>query len=127
MATLQEMSATLLTRFKGVPKITAEDCNDWMAISFIEHGFPLNREVPIDAEAIVLLYAEADGVTQIALRTAYYFEYRDGEEAVDKSMISDQYKSLSDKLWERYFRKKSEGGLAGRSGSAFYVMPRVDR
>lgn len=126
MANLEEMSATLLTRFKGVPKITLEDCTDWMAISFIEHGFRLDRAIPVASEPLVLLYAEADGVTQIALRTAYYFEYRDGEEAVDKSMISDQYKSLSDKLWERYFRKKSEG-TDGTGGSAFYVMPRIDR
>lgn len=126
MATFDEMSKTLLTRFKGVPNVTEEDTSDWMAISFIEHGFRLDRDIPLTSEPLVLLYAEADATSQIALRTAYYFEYRDGEEAVDKSMVSDQYRALAEKLWERYNHKKAEG-TNGNGGSAVAFMVRADR
>jgi len=126
MATYEELSARLLRRFREVPNVTLLDAQDWMEWSLMEHNFRLDQNVPTNAIPLVLLYAEADGTSQIALRTAFYFEYRDGEEAVDKSMISDQYKSISEKLWERYYRKKSEG-TDGSGGSQVAFMQRRDR
>lgn len=124
MARIDELSQRLLKRFKDVPNVTLQDATDWMEWSFMEHGYRLDANVPTANEILVLMYAEADGASQVALRTADFFEWRDGEESVDKSMISDQYRSLSDKLWERYFRKKNEG--TGASSTVAY-MPRADR
>lgn len=126
MATYEELSARLLRRFREVPNVTILDAKDWMEWSLMEHNFRLDQNVPTNVIPLVLLYAEADGTSQIALRTAFYFEYRDGEEAVDKSMISDQYKSISEKLWERYYRKKAEG-TDGSGGSQVAFMQRRDR
>jgi hypothetical protein len=126
MATLSELAVRLQTRFREVPNVDIEDTTAWMEWSLLEHGYRLDQNVPTNALPLVLLYAEADGTSQIALRTAFYFEYRDGEEAVDKSMISDQYKSISEKLWERYYRKKSEG-TDGAGGSQVAFMQRRDR
>lgn len=123
MALLIDLVPRLLHRFKEVPGVTDADVTAWLEWSFAEHGYRLDQNVPTANEPLVLMYAEADGTSQVALRTAYYFEYRDGEESVDKSMISDQYRSLADKLWERYRRKKEES----RSASAAILMPRVDR
>lgn len=124
MALLVDLVPRLLQRFKGVPGVTDADVTEWLEWSFMEHGFRLDQNVPTANEPLVLMYAEADGASQIALRTAYYFEYRDGEESVDKSMVSDQYRSLADKLWERYRRKKAEGTSATATA---ILMPRVDR
>lgn len=124
MAVLQELAELLLRRFRDVPNVTIADTLDWMEWSLMEHGYRIDQNVPDVARPLVLLHAEADGTSQIALRTAFYFEYRDGEEAVDKSMVSDQYRSISEKLWERYYRKKSEG-IDGSSQVSF--MRRVDR
>lgn len=126
MAALEVMAETLLTRFKGVPNVTLEDTTEWVKMSFIEHGYRPEQVVPTNREALVLLYAEADGTTQIALRTAYYFEYSDGSETIDKSMISDQYKAIADDLWERYYRKKAESSST-EGASNVRRMIRPDR
>lgn len=124
MARIDELSARLLKRFKEVPNVTLQDATDWMEWSFMEHGYRLEQNVPTALEGLVLMYAEADGASQVALRTADFFEWSDGEEAVDKSMVSDQYRSIADKLWERYYRKKNEGTTGQASVS---YMPRADR
>jgi hypothetical protein len=126
MALLSELSVLLQRRFREVPGVGLEDVTEWMEYSFMEHGYRLDQNVPTNEMLLVLLHAEADGTSQIALRTAFYFEYRDGEEAVDKSMVSDTYRTISEKLWERYYRKKSEG-TDGSGGSSVAFMARRDR
>lgn len=126
MAVISELSVKLLTRFQDVPNVGLEDVTNWVEWSFMEHGYRTDQNIPTSAVPLVLLHAEADGTSQIALRTAYYFEYKDGEESVDKSMVSDQFRTLADKLWERYNRKKSEG-TDGTGGSRFVMLRRADR
>ena len=126
MALLSELAVMLMRRFREVPGVSLEDTTEWMEYSFREHGYRLDQNVPENAISLVLLHAEADGTSQIALRTAFYFEYKDADEAVDKSMVSDTYRTLSEKLWERYYRKKSEG-TDGSGGSSVAFMQRRDR
>jgi len=126
MAKLAELSEMLLKRFKDVPNVTIEDTNNWIERSMLEHGYDLDADVPNDHVLLVLLYAEWDGAMQIALRTAYYFEYKDSDESVDKRNVSEQYRNVAADLWKAYERKKAEGA-GGLGGSRFYVMSRVDR
>lgn len=126
MASMGEIAVRLENRFKDVPNVGASDVSDWVEISMNEHGYSASDNVPTGEIPLILLYAEADGASQIALRTAHYFDFVDKDESVDKSMVSDQYRKLSDELWKRYKRKKDEG-VGGHGGSRFYIMKRVDR
>lgn len=126
MATLAELSERLLKRFKGVPNITIEDATDWTEDAMLEHGYKSSQTVPTESESLILLYAQAEGARQISLATAHYFQYTDGEESVNKSMISEQYRKLALDLKSDYERKKADGaGSIG--GSRFRGLPRADR
>ena len=124
MATLAEMSERLFKRFKGVPNITLEDATDWTEDAMLEHGYAVVSNVPAEQERLILLFAQSQGAHQIAISTAHYFSYTDGEEQVDKSMISENYRNLASDLRNQYDRLKAEG--AGR-GSNFKAMRRLDR
>lgn len=126
MATYKDLAGRLMKRFRDVPKVTLEDAEDWMEAAMEEHGLRLDRDVPPRMERLLLLYAEADGAQNISLRTAYYFEYRDGEESVDKRNVSEQYRKISTELWKKYREKRLEVGY-GVAGSRFGVAPRIDR
>lgn len=121
MATITELSARLLKRFKNVPNVTAEDTTDWTEEAFLAHGYTSSDNVPSDKETLILLAAQAEGAQQISLATAHFFSYTDGEESIDKSMISEQYRKLAKDLRDLYSREKAA------SGSAFRIMKRVDR
>jgi hypothetical protein len=121
MANLTELSDRLLRRFKNVPNVTAEDTTDWAEESMLIHGYILSDDVPSNEEVLVLLYAQAEGSLQISLASAHYFKYTDGEESVDKTMISEQYRKLSKDLRDEYARKKAV------SSSKAVFMKRVDR
>ncbi|WP_141431908.1 hypothetical protein [Bacillus sp. 03113] len=122
MATLAELSERLLKRFKNVPNVAIEDTNDWTEESMLAHGYQSTSTVPTDQETLILLYAQAEGLSQISLATAHYFKYTDGEEQVDKTMIPEQYRKLAKDIREEYERKKSVD-----SGASVRYMKRVDR
>lgn len=125
MATLAEMSTTLLRRFKNVPNVELEDVTDWVTLAMAEHGFEPDDDVPLELTSLVLLYAEADGAGAIALYTAHYFSYKDGEESVDKRGVSEQYRKVATELWKKYNSKRANSGFA--SGTTFSIMKRADR
>lgn len=126
MAKYTDLAERLLKRFRDVPKVTLEDATEWMEVAMQEHGLVLDAEVPPRYERLLLLFAEADGALNISLRTAYYFEYRDGEESVDKRNVSEQYRKIATELTKRYREKKVEVGF-GSNGMRFGVAPRIDR
>lgn len=125
MASLTELSGTLLRRFKNVPNVTLEDATDWITLAMAEHGFDATDDVPTEFVTLILLYAEADGAGIISLQTAYYFSYKDGEESVDKRGVSEQYRKVATELWKKYERKKADSGLTG--ATRFSIMKRADR
>lgn len=126
MAKLSEIANRLLTRFRDVPNVTLEDTTEWAELSMNEHGFASSDDVPTDYITLILLYAEADGASQVSLRTAWYFSYGDRDETVDKSKTSDQYRKLAQELFKRYQRKKDEG-VGDIGGSNFVALHRADR
>lgn len=126
MAELKELSERLKSRFKDVPNVDENDTDEWVRTSMNEHGFSSQASVPIETIPIVLLHAEADGTSQVALRTAYYFMYSDRDETVDKTEVAKNYRQLAKALWERYRIKRAQG-VEGIGGAGFSIMTRVDR
>lgn len=127
MAKLSDLSDSLLRRFKDVPNVDKEDTDDWIERAMLEHGFSAESDVPQDTVLLVLLFAEWDGALQISLKTAFYFEYKDAEESVDKRSISEQFRRVASELEKKYQRKKAEGSSGLGGGPAFRIMTRADR
>lgn len=126
METLETIKERLFKRFGSVPNVTEDDIEVWVLDSMLEHGFSKEDSIPTEIAPLVLLYAEADGTSQIALRTAHYFSFTDKDEKIDKSMIPKQYQAQADALWSRYRRKRDEG-VEGFGGPVVKFMRRVDR
>ena len=122
MANLNELAERLLKRFKGVPNYTITDAADVVSDSMQVHGYSPTADVPDDKTNLILLYAQAESALQIALSTAHFFVYTDGEETVDKSKISEQYRNLATDLRSEYTREKSESIV-----SNFKHLRRPDR
>jgi hypothetical protein len=126
MALLDELSERLYNRFKDVPGVASEDTDEWIETGMNEHGFEREDNVPAEYVPIIMLHAEADGASQIAVRSAHFFKYSDKDESVDKSGVADRYRRLAEILWDRYRRKRFEG-VGEIGGSRVHIMTRVDR
>jgi hypothetical protein len=122
MATISDLSNRLLKKFKSVPNVTVEDAMDWVTEAAYQYGYESPESVPDKETGLLLLLAQAEGARNIAVSVAHYFRYSDGEESVDKSMLSEQYRKLAKDLSEEYERKK-----AALSGTSFKIARRVDR
>jgi len=115
-----------MKRLRGIPNVTLADAQDWIETSMHEHSLPLDNEVPPRLERLILLYAEADAVQNIAVRTAHYFEFKDGEESADKRAVSEQYRKLATELRRQYRERRFALGF-GSNGARSGVMTRIDR
>ena len=122
MATSDELAERLLQRFKGVPNFELTDAQELVEESLRVHGLDSSKAVPNDKETLILLYAQTQGAWQIAFSVAHYFKFADGEESVDKSMVSDNYRRLARDLQDEYDKEK--GKIFGNN---FRLMPRIDR
>jgi hypothetical protein len=122
MTTKAELAERLLRRFKGVPNFLLTDAEELVDDAMQVHGFASSSIVPESDVNLILLYAQAEGAWQIALATAHYFSYQDGEESVDKSNVSEQYRKLAQDIRGQYEVEK-----ARKSGSSFFIMKRIDR
>lgn len=122
MATSPELAERLLKRFKGVPNFDITDAQELVDDAAQVHGLDPSATIPVDKVNLILLYAQAQGALQIALSTAHYFSFQDGEESIDKSGVSDRYRNLADDLMDEYEREKYE-----QTGAHFRTMRRLDR
>lgn len=115
MATIDELAVRLLNRFSDVPNATVDKCTDWVTDAVELHGNS-------DDETLVLLLATGIGARQIALNTAHYFSYQDGNESVDKTMLTEMYLKVADEYFKAYHSQKNY-----TNGSNFVIAPRADR
>lgn len=121
-----KQSERLLRRFKDVPNVEIKDAEDWMESSMNAHGFTKFENIPSEYASLIMLYAEAEGVTQLSIRTAHFFSFVDKDESVDKTNVAAEYRRMSKELWRNYSRRKEESQLIG-GGSIMHFMKRVDR
>lgn len=122
MATIQQIEQRLARRFANV---ALSDVQDTLADCFISLGYDYNAEVPATDVNRVLAYASAELATNISVDAARYFSYTDGEESVDKTMISEQYRKLA--LQFRADYEVEEAKLNASARSSFRSMKRLDR
>lgn len=118
----QELAEKLYRMFKGVPGFTEDEALELIDDAMRTHGYAPTDSVPSDRIRLILLYAQIQGVWQVAMSVAHYFKFSDGEESVDKSMIADNYRKLAKDLQTEY--DIENGKLFGNN---FRIMPRIDR
>lgn|SRR5690606_25868142 len=118
----QELAEKLYRMFKGVPGFTEDEALELIDDAMRTHGYAPTDSVPSDRIRLILLYAQIQGVWQVAMSVAHYFKFSDGEESVDKSMLADNYRKLAKDLQTEY--DLETGKLFGNN---FRIMPRIDR
>lgn len=126
MDDFNELVRFLANRFRDVPGVTDEDIEAWAEAALLEHGLKRGDRIPPPLMQLILLFAEADGASQVALKTAHFFKFTDKDESVDKSMISKSYQGVANEAWRRYQQKKDEG-VEGYGGPVVKYMRRIDR
>lgn len=127
MATLLQMTERLTKRFTAV---TAQPALQTAAASVMADTFELfeyeaSADVPVTDINRLLAYSSAELALQIALDAARFFKYTDGEESVDKSMVSKEYREFSAIFKADYLAE--EASRVTTETSAFRVMKRLDR
>lgn len=116
------LSERLLSYFKGVPNYDIEDAQEKITEAMLVHDLSPAERIPAEDQKLIMLYAQMESAFAIAFSTAHYFRYSDGEEEVDKSKVSDNYRKLAKDLKEMYERENYK-----KTGSSFRIMRRVDR
>lgn len=128
MANYPQLIERLTARFRNVAGVEPADIEVWLNEALYQYGYaPMTAfDIPDDETPLVLLLAQIHGARAIAFSVAHYFKYTDGEEAVDKTMVAEQYRKLAADLVAEYEREK--GVIIGRkSASTFKVARRLDR
>lgn len=120
--TAQELADMLYRRFKGVPGFTEDEALELVEDAMLSHGISPDKSVPSEDVSLIMLYAQYQGAWLIAMSTAHYFRFTDGEESVDKSKVADNYRRLARDLKADYEAEK--GRILGNN---FTIMPRFDR
>lgn len=115
-----DLATRLQSKFKNVPNVTITDCTEWVTDAVALHGNETD-------EVLVLLLAQSEGARNIALNTAHYFSYTDGDESVDKTMLTETYLRVSEEFYTAYQRNKATGASGVSNGSAFKAPKRADR
>lgn len=123
MANEAELTERLYRRFKGVPNFENTNAQELVEESLQAHGFAPSADVPSDEVKKILLYAQIQASWQIAFSVAHYFKFTDGEESVDKSMVSENYRKLAKDLQADY----DSDDTSNKPSSNFAVMKRLDR
>lgn len=125
MATLETMSQRLGRRFDAVTALPDDAAVTTMGDTFETFGYRPSADVPPADIGKLLSYASAELATLVAINAASYFKYTDGEESVDKSMISKEYRELAKLFRDEYQAELADQDLVWKS--SFAVMPRRDR
>lgn len=120
MTTKEDLLKKLELKFQGIPNLSSEVVGEWLDEALAEEGFASSSEVPDVAVHRILLCAQIIGVESLALNSAHYFNFRDGEESISKGSISSNYLKQLELLKQKYSR------IYGFSG-AFKLMRRLDR
>ncbi|MGJ8731448.1 hypothetical protein ACRW9N_13465 [Listeria aquatica] len=120
MATQDELTKRLELKFKEVPNLTPETIKGWLDDALAQEGYASSESVPTDKINALLLTAQISGVEELAINTAHYFNFSDGEESITKSNTSKNYLDILSVLKSKY--QRLYGG-----DNAFRVMKRLDR
>lgn len=115
MSRRDELIKIIKNRFSGVPMFGDDD-----AESLIDDAIYLHSED--SSTELLLLYAQYQGAWKIAIGTAYYFKFSDGEESIDRTATADNYRKLASDFKKLYDKESPKG----KSGN-FRVMSRLDR
>lgn len=120
MAAKDELKAKLTRKFSNISEINDGTISGWLDEAIEAEGFSPSQTTFAGEEMRILLRARIIGVEELALSTAHFFNFRDGEESISKGDISTNYQKLLAQLNAQYAEQFG-------SSSSFKVMKRLDR
>lgn len=123
MAKATDLSALLFNRFKDVPNLTEADA--LLVIQEMVVLFGLTDELDPLFVPKYMSFATSEMAMKIALNTAHYFKFTDGEETVDKSLVSENYRRVAKDYRSQYDGMVREENR--KPTSAFKNAHRIDR
>lgn len=124
MITRVELAAMMHARFQDVPGMTNADSES--VVDELITVFGLNEnDIPVADLTKYLSYASAEMAMKIALNTAHYFQFTDGEESVNKSTVSENYRKVAAEYRRQYDAMTKEENRKPKS--TFKNSHRIDR
>lgn len=123
---MSDINERVMAYFNAIDGVTKDDIQAWVNEAKAEHNINVRDEIPSDLVNITVLYARIVGVETLALNSASYFTFTDGEESINKAGISQRYDTLALRLRKKYDADK-QGIIALANTSSFRVLRRVDR
>ena len=124
MITKSEIVAMIHSRFGNVPGLTASDVESVVNELVTVFGLDEN-DIPVVDITKFLSYGSAELAMKIALNTAHYFQFTDGEESVNKSMVSENYRKLAAEYRRQFDAMTKEENRKPKS--KFTNAHRIDR
>jgi len=119
---LERLVKRVVLRYIEVPEFTEEEGRMFVEDSKSVHGYKADQLIRPEDERLVVLYAMAEIASTIAFKSAHYFKFSDGEETIDKTKVSHNYRQLA-----RDFRNDYNRERAKSTGSLFRIVRRADR
>lgn len=124
MATTQDFINKIVAKFSGVPNVDYSVAERWVTEALPQHGYSTVEDVP-DNELTALTYlVMAIACGELAVNAVHFFRWQDGDELVDKSMITTQYRQMAKYYMQEYQRVSGKGN---GYKSAWKAIRRVDR
>ncbi|HGX1670131.1 hypothetical protein [Listeria seeligeri] len=120
MTTKSDLLEKLTRKFSNIPNVAPELLSDWLDEAIEAEGFPSSQDSFDGYETQILLRARIIGVEDLALNTAHFFNFSDGEESISKGNTSSNYQKLLAQLKAQY--AEQFGNV-----STFKVLKRLDR
>lgn len=125
--TFDELKVEVRAKFRYITTVDDADITDWCNSAIRLHGYTDITQVPANEQYLLVILAQAEGCSSLALNTAYYFRYQDAEEMVDKTQTSKQYMTLSNNFRQRYNIEAEKIGANISTNVVFCGARRIDR
>lgn len=122
---LNELVAIILPKFSHIPNVNEEVVNRWIQEAVFQHGYDEIGYVPPSDKMALLNLILATACAELAVNAARFFRWQDGEELVDKSMVSAQYRQMAQFYMNEY--QKLSGATRTGFRSKWKAVKRVDR
>lgn len=119
---LERLTRRVELRFVEVPEFTEEEGRMFVEDSKAVHGYREDQLIRKEDERLVVLYAMSEIASTIAFKAAHYFKFSDGEETIDKTKVSHNYRQLARDFKNDYNRERAKS-----TGSLFRIVGRADR
>lgn len=121
---LADMVALIQPKFTSVPNVEQSAVERWINEAVFQHGYNSIEEVPDKDKIALINLTMSIACGELAVNAAHFFRWQDGDEMLDKSMLSVQYRQMAQYYMSEYQRSSGKGTSYK---SAWKTVRRADR